>query len=41
MDPLVVIDRIPSGMEIAGLRDKLVKIIKDYNAQMSLQVPRQ
>ena len=36
VDPLVVIDRIPDGMEIPGLRDKLVKIIKDYNAQTSL-----
>jgi hypothetical protein len=36
INPLDVIDRIPTGMEIPDLRDKLVKIIHDYNLQTSL-----
>eukprot|EP01114_Cavostelium_apophysatum_P004970 TRINITY_DN1546_c0_g1_i1.p1 TRINITY_DN1546_c0_g1~~TRINITY_DN1546_c0_g1_i1.p1 ORF type:complete len:976 (-),score=258.51 TRINITY_DN1546_c0_g1_i1:28-2796(-) len=37
VDPVKLIKRIPSGMEIVGLRDRLVKIISDYNLQMSLR----
>lgn len=36
IDPRVIIEAIPSNLEIPGLRDKIVKIIKDYTAQMSL-----
>ena len=36
IDPIVIIERIPSRLEIPDLRDKIVKIIKDYTAQMSL-----
>ena len=35
VDPLRLIKEIPSGMEIVGLRDRLVKIISDYNLQVS------
>eukprot|EP01104_Vermistella_antarctica_P020689 TRINITY_DN896_c0_g1_i3.p1 TRINITY_DN896_c0_g1~~TRINITY_DN896_c0_g1_i3.p1 ORF type:complete len:938 (+),score=181.35 TRINITY_DN896_c0_g1_i3:205-3018(+) len=37
VDPILLIKRIPFGMEISGLRDRLVKIISDYNLQMSLR----
>jgi hypothetical protein len=33
VDPIRLIKRIPEGMEIIGLRDRLVKIISDYNLQ--------
>ena len=36
IDPIVIIERIPSNLVIPDLRDKIVKIIKDYTAQMSL-----
>lgn len=36
IDPIVIIERIPDKLEIPDLRDKIVKIIKDYTAQMSL-----
>jgi hypothetical protein len=34
VDPLRLIKRIPSGMEIQRLRDRIVKIISDYNLQV-------
>eukprot|EP01113_Clastostelium_recurvatum_P018176 TRINITY_DN2143_c0_g1_i1.p1 TRINITY_DN2143_c0_g1~~TRINITY_DN2143_c0_g1_i1.p1 ORF type:complete len:931 (-),score=291.81 TRINITY_DN2143_c0_g1_i1:56-2848(-) len=37
VDPIKLIKRIPEKMEIVGLRDRLVKIISDYNLQMSLR----
>jgi hypothetical protein len=37
VDPIRLVKRIPSGMQIVGLRDRLVKIISDYNLQMSLR----
>jgi len=37
VDPIKLINRIPSGMEIPGLAGRLVKIISDYNLQMSLR----
>jgi len=37
IDPLKLIERIPKGVPIEGLRDRLVKIISDYNLQTSLR----
>ncbi|XP_031573890.1 vacuolar protein sorting-associated protein 41 homolog [Actinia tenebrosa] len=37
VDPIKLIKRIPAGMEIPGLRDSLVKILQDYNLQISLR----
>jgi hypothetical protein len=37
VDPNRLIKQLPSKTEIQGLRNKLVKIISDYNLQMSLQ----
>lgn len=37
IDPIIVISRIQKGMEIPGLRDSLVKILQDYNLQLSLR----
>lgn len=37
VDPIRLIRRIPNNMEIIGLRNRLVKIISDYNLQMSLR----
>jgi len=37
VDPIKLISKIPNGMQIIGLRDRLVKIISDYNLQMSLR----
>jgi len=37
VDPVKLIKRIPEGMQIEHLRDRLVKIIFDYNLQMSLR----
>eukprot|EP00124_Ichthyophonus_hoferi_P001738 Ihof_evm10s99 gene=Ihof_evmTU10s99 len=37
VDPIVLIKRIPTGMEIPGLRDALVKIMQDYNLQVSVR----
>jgi hypothetical protein len=34
VDPIRLIKRIPEGMEITGLRDRIVKIISDYNLQV-------
>ena len=36
MDPVDLIDRIPYGVKIKGLRDALVKILSDYRVQISL-----
>lgn len=37
VDPIKLLDRIPRGKKIPGLRDHLVKIISDYNLEMSLR----
>ena len=37
VDPLKVVKRIPKGMVIDGLKEKLIKIISDYHLQMSLK----
>ncbi|XP_065186438.1 vacuolar protein sorting-associated protein 41 homolog [Sycon ciliatum] len=37
IDPTRVIKRIPKGMEIPQLRDSLVKIMHDFNLQISLR----
>ncbi|KAH3717295.1 hypothetical protein DPMN_060078 [Dreissena polymorpha] len=37
VDPTQLIDKIRTGMEIPGLRDSLVKILQDYNLQISLR----
>jgi len=37
IDPIKVIARIRKGMEIPELRDSLVKILQDYNLQLSLR----
>ncbi|XP_006824071.2 vacuolar protein sorting-associated protein 41 homolog [Saccoglossus kowalevskii] len=37
VDPIILIRRIREGMEIPGLRDSLVKILQDYNLQISLR----
>ena|SRR3990167_1792362 len=34
VDPLKLIKRIPNGVNVDGLRDRLVKIISDYNLQV-------
>lgn len=34
VDPIIIINRIKKGMEIAGLRDSLVKILQDYSLQV-------
>lgn len=37
VDPIMLIQKIPNGMEIPGLRDSLVKILHDYTLQISLR----
>ncbi|XP_041366904.1 vacuolar protein sorting-associated protein 41 homolog [Gigantopelta aegis] len=37
IEPIKVIDHIRMGMEIPSLRDSLVKILQDYNLQISLR----
>ncbi len=37
IDPLLLLKRIPETMEIPGLRDKLVKILSDYQLHCSLR----
>jgi len=37
VDPIKLIQKIPNSMKIPGLRDKLVKILSDFNLQISLQ----
>ena len=37
VDPRLLIQRIGYGMQVPGLRDSLVKILHDYNLQISLQ----
>jgi len=34
VNPARIIEKIPDGMQIANLRDRLVKIIADYNLQV-------
>ena len=36
VNPVDLIDRIPNGVRIKGLRDALVKILQDYRVQVSL-----
>lgn len=36
VDPILLIHRIKEGMEIPNLRDSLVKILQDYNLQVSV-----
>ncbi|CAG2113369.1 unnamed protein product [Medioppia subpectinata] len=36
-DPIALIHRIPEGMEIDGLNEALVKILRDYNLQSELE----
>jgi hypothetical protein len=36
VDPINLIDRIPNGVKIKGLRDALAKILQDYRVQISL-----
>jgi vacuolar protein sorting-associated protein 41 len=36
VDPVELINRIPNGVKIKGLRDALVKILQDYRVQLSL-----
>lgn len=35
VDPIILIRRIRTGMEIPELRDSLVKILQDYNLQVN------
>ncbi|KAK7508589.1 hypothetical protein BaRGS_00000155, partial [Batillaria attramentaria] len=37
IDPIKIISRIEKGLTIPGLRDSLVKILQDYNLQISLR----
>ena len=37
VDPRILIQRIQQGQEIPGLRDSLIRILKDYHLQISLQ----
>jgi hypothetical protein len=36
IEPLRLIKRIPDNLKIPGLKDALLKILQDYNLQMSL-----
>ena len=36
VDPVDLINRVPNGVKIKGLRDALVKILQDYRVQLSL-----
>ncbi|XP_066945060.1 vacuolar protein sorting-associated protein 41 homolog [Macrobrachium rosenbergii] len=37
IDPIMIIRRIPNGLEIPGLRDALVRILHDYDLQIQLR----
>lgn len=37
MDPLRLVQKIPAGLEIPRLRDRLVHIIADFRTQTSLR----
>ncbi|XP_057781883.1 vacuolar protein sorting-associated protein 41 homolog [Salvia miltiorrhiza] len=37
LDPLYIVNRVPNGLEIPRLRDRLVKIITDYRTETSLR----
>lgn len=37
IDPIRLIRRIPNGLEIPDLRPALMKILQDFNLQMSLR----
>lgn len=36
VDPVDLINRVPNGVKIKGLRDAVVKILQDYRVQLSL-----
>lgn len=36
VDPRILVERIPDGMEIPGLKYSLVKMMRDYNLQVNL-----
>jgi len=36
VDPIILIRKIPNGMEIPGLRNAIVKILQDYSMQTAL-----
>lgn len=36
IDPIRLIRRIKNGLEIPGLKDALIKILQDFNLQISL-----
>ena len=38
VDPLMLIDRIPAGLEIPDMRDKLVHILRDYSFATRMRV---
>jgi hypothetical protein len=35
VDPIILIQKIQEGMQIPGLRDSLVRILQDYNLQVT------
>ncbi|KND01521.1 uncharacterized protein SPPG_03320, partial [Spizellomyces punctatus DAOM BR117] len=37
IDPIRLVERIPNGLQIPGLRNALIKIMSDYGIQMSLR----
>lgn len=37
VNPLLVVRQLPEGMQIPGLRDRLVRIITDFRTQTSLR----
>ncbi|KAJ3175357.1 Vacuolar protein sorting-associated protein 41 [Geranomyces variabilis] len=37
INPVRVVERIPNGLEIVGLKDALIKIMTDYGIQLSLR----
>ncbi|KAH1225318.1 Vacuolar protein sorting-associated protein 41 [Glycine max] len=37
LDPLYIVNKVPNGLEIPRLRDRLVKIITDYRTETSLR----
>merc|ERR1719153_945971 len=37
IDPRILVERIEPGLEIPGLRQSLIQILRDYNLQVSLQ----
>jgi len=37
VDPRILVEKIEAGMQIDGLRESLIQIMRDYNLQVSLQ----